>query len=213
LPDNQTFAKPVYNPQFSQPVVHYQNNQVYPTQQMTHSQHDLQEQNKMTSLNSFPQNPTVNQSQINTVNASNNAAYNPQGMTQSAFGGFNFGMNNPVTAINLGSNSQNLNFMRREPVAPQLNKGPHFDQPTSNKCWSVGKLPTREPMGMFGMSSQENSGKYSVNSHIFQNNYNAVIDRVKEILLKNSHDIEKIRQIKILLNIPLNDDMVKIEEE
>ena len=63
------------------------------------------------------------------------------------------------------------------------------------------------------MTSQENSGKYSVNSHIFQNNYNAVIDRVKEILLKNSHDIEKIRQIKILLNIPLNEDMIKIEEE
>ena len=36
---------------------------------------------------------------------------------------------------------------------------------------------------------------------------------MKEILLKNSHDIEKIRQIKILLNIPLNDDMVKIEED
>lgn len=51
-----------------------------------------------------------------------------------------------------------------------------------------------------------------MNSHIFQNNYNAVIDRVKEILLKNSHDIEKIRQIKILLNIPLNEDIVKIEE-
>lgn len=31
--------------------------------------------------------------------------------------------------------------------------------------------------------------------------------------MKNSHDIEKIRQIKILLNIPLNEDIVKIEEE
>jgi hypothetical protein len=40
-----------------------------------------------------------------------------------------------------------------------------------------------------------------------------VIDRVKEILLKNSHDIEKIRQIKMLLSIPLNEDIVKIEEE
>lgn len=95
-----------------------------------------------------------------------------------------------------------------------INKTNSFDQPImSSKSWSVGKIPTRESLLSYGNQSQENSGKYSVNSHIFQNNYNAVIDRVKEILLKNSHDIEKIRQIKILLNIPLNEDIVKIEEE
>lgn len=95
-----------------------------------------------------------------------------------------------------------------------INKTNNFDQPIiSSKSWSVGKIPTRESLLPYGNQSQENSGKYSVNSHIFQNNYNAVIDRVKEILLKNSHDIEKIRQIKILLNIPLNEDIVKIEEE
>jgi hypothetical protein len=213
LPENQTFAKPVYNPQISQPVIHYQSHQLYQTQTMASSQDGLQEQNKMTSSNSLPQNQTAKQNQITTFNSSNNVTHNTQPMTQTAFGGFNFGMNNPVTSINLGSNTQNLNFIRRELVAPQLNKSSHLDQLISDKCWSVGKLPTREPMGIFGMPSQENSGKYSVNSHIFQNNYNAVIDRVKEILLKNSHDIEKIRQIKILLNIPLNDDMIKIEEE
>ena len=31
-------------------------------------------------------------------------------------------------------------------------------------------------------------GKWSVNSHMFQNNQSAVVDRVKEILLKTSHD-------------------------
>lgn len=127
--------------------------------------------------------------------------------------GFSFGINSNTNTLNIAPNNQNLNFIRRDSIVQQPNKGPQFDQPASNKCWSVGKLPTRESVGMFGMPSQENSGKYSVNSHIFQNNCNAVIDRVKEILLKNSHDIEKIRQIKILLNIPLNEDMIKIEEE
>ncbi len=167
----------------------------------------------MNSSNCFPLNQTPKQNQISTFNPNNNAAYSTQPITQTAFGGFNFGMNNPVSSINLGSNTQNLNFIRRDPVARQLSKSSHLDQQASDKSWSVGKLPIREHMGIFEMSSQENSGKYSVNSHIFQNNYNAVIDRVKEILFKNSHDIEKIRQIKILLNIPLNDDMIKIEEE
>lgn len=43
----------------------------------------------------------------------------------------------------------------------------------------------------------------SVGAQIFQNNNNAVIDRVKEILLKGSHDTEKVRQIKMLLGISL----------
>lgn len=41
-----------------------------------------------------------------------------------------------------------------------------------------------------------------------------IIDRIKEILIKSSHDTEKIRQIKMLLNIPLNEEVaVKVEED
>lgn len=55
-------------------------------------------------------------------------------------------------------------------------------------------------------------GKWSVNSNMFQNNQNAVVDRIKEILLKNSHDTEKIRQLKMLLNIPVEEEaVIKIE--
>lgn len=43
---------------------------------------------------------------------------------------------------------------------------------------------------------------------MFQNNNNAVIDRVKEILLKGSHDTEKIRQIKMLLGMPVEEEEV-----
>lgn len=67
--------------------------------------------------------------------------------------------------------------------------------------YSVGKL-YKEPMQQQGASP--NKGKWSVNSHMFQNNLVPIIDRVKEILLKSSHDTEKIRQVKMLLNIPLN---------
>jgi len=42
-----------------------------------------------------------------------------------------------------------------------------------------------------------------VNSHMFQNNLVPIIDRIKEILLKSSNNTEKIRQVKLLLNIPL----------
>lgn len=49
---------------------------------------------------------------------------------------------------------------------------------------------------------------------MFQSNLVPIIDRVKEILLKTSHDTEKIRQIKMLLNIPLNQDIaIKIEDD
>lgn len=52
-------------------------------------------------------------------------------------------------------------------------------------------------------NNSPNKGKWSANSHMFQSNLDPVIDRVKEILLKPAHDIEKIRQIKMLLNISL----------
>ena len=56
-------------------------------------------------------------------------------------------------------------------------------------------------------------GKWSVNSQMFQNNHCALIDRVKEILLKSTHDTEKITQIKMLMNIPNQEEpVIKIEE-
>ena len=55
-------------------------------------------------------------------------------------------------------------------------------------------------------------GKWSVNSQMFKNNQSAVVDRVKEILLKSAGDTEKIKQIKILLGIPIEEeDVIKIE--
>jgi hypothetical protein len=179
LPEVQTFTKPVYNPHISQPVVHYQNNQIYSAQSLASSQVGPHDQNRMTLTNSFPQTQIPNQCQANSGNGANNAPYNSQGISQSPFGGFSFGINSNANTMNIVPNNQNLNFIRRDSIVQQPNKGPQFDQPASNKCWSVGKLPTRESVGMFGMPSQENSGKYSVNSHIFQSNCNAVIDRVK----------------------------------
>jgi len=71
--------------------------------------------------------------------------------------------------------------------------------------YSVGKLEKFSSTSMTQLSSSPNKGKWSVNSLMFQNNLMPVIDRIKEILLKSSHDTEKIRQIKMLLNIPLNE--------
>lgn len=73
--------------------------------------------------------------------------------------------------------------------------------------YSVGKL-YKESSTSQGGTSSPNKGKWSVNSHMFHNNLMPIIDRVKEILLKSSHDTEKIRQIKMLLNIPLNEEVV-----
>lgn len=70
--------------------------------------------------------------------------------------------------------------------------------------YSVGKLGKE---GVQQGNSSPNKGKWSVNSHMFQNNLVPIIDRVKEILLKSSHDTEKIRQVKMLLNIPLNEEV------
>ncbi len=79
--------------------------------------------------------------------------YAQSGFNQSAFGGFNFGMNSNVSSLNLnsGNNSNlpinhcqsNINNNSRDTILTQSNKIPGFDQQSSNKCWSVGKLPTR----------------------------------------------------------------------
>ncbi len=91
----------------------------------------------------------------------------------------------------------------------------NFQQKSFNNAskYSVGKL-YKESSSVQTVASSPNKGKWSVNSHMFQNNLAPIIDRVKEILLKSSHDTERIRQIKMLLNIPLNEEvMVKVEEE
>ena len=53
----------------------------------------------------------------------------------------------------------------------------------------------------FKESNSPMKGKWSVNSQMFKNNQSAVVDRVKEILLKNSSDTEKIKQIKSAVKI------------
>ena len=62
----------------------------------------------------------------------------------------------------------------------------------------------KENMNLYNNSPSK--GKWSVGSQMFQNNQSAIIDRVKEILLKTSHDTEKIRQIKMLLGMPLEEE-------
>jgi len=50
--------------------------------------------------------------------------------------------------------------------------------------YSVGKL---HGMSM-PINRSPNKGKWSVNSHMFQNNLAPIIDRIKEILLKSFHN-------------------------
>ena len=98
--------------------------------------------------------------------------------------------------------------MARQPFMPVENNYSSHSIYNASK-YSVGKL-YHETSGMVSPSK----GKWSVNSHMFQNNLVPIIDRIKEILLKPAHDVEKIRQVKMLLNIPLNDPVVvKVEED
>jgi hypothetical protein len=53
--------------------------------------------------------------------------------------------------------------------------------------YSVGKL-NKESSLMQSSTSSPNKGKWSANSHMFQNNLVPILDRIKEILLKSSHD-------------------------
>lgn len=113
-------------------------------------------------MNSFSQNQNVSQYLNNQVSQQANGSSNGNhllGMTQSAFGGFNFGMNINPSGSNSANNSSNLSFNRTQTIINratdcQVNKGAAFDQQTSNKCWSVGKLTTRETLGVFGSSNQ-----------------------------------------------------------
>lgn len=90
-----------------------------------------------------------------------------------------------------------------EPLVPA-----HLEHGVNGSKFSVGK-GFRE--GVEAPSPCK--GKWSVNSHMFHNNFIPIIERVKEILLKPAHDVEKIRQVKMLLNIPLNEEVVKVEED
>jgi hypothetical protein len=67
----------------------------------------------------------------------------------------------------------------------------------------------KENVGRFNMSP--NKGKWSVGSLMFHNIHNVVADRVKEIILKDLTDSEKIRQITMLLGMPLKE-VMKIED-
>ena len=89
----------------------------------------------------------------------------------------------------------------KQPLFPIENQLFQVKSPYNASKYSVGKL-YKEPL-MNQANSSPNKGKWSVNSHMFQNNLVPIIDRIKEILLKSSNNTEKIRQVKLLLNIPL----------
>ena len=58
------------------------------------------------------------------------------------------------------------------------------------------------------------NGKSSVSSELFSNNYVALIDRLKDILTKKESDQEKVRQLRMLLNVqpPTGDLDAEIKE-
>ncbi len=56
-------------------------------------------------------------------------------------------------------------------------------------------------------------GKWSVSSNFFGSNNHAIIDRVKQILLKSSNDTEKIRQVKMLMGISIDAELIKIQDD
>jgi hypothetical protein len=45
------------------------------------------------------------------------------------------------------------------------------------------------------------NGKSSVSSELFSSNYAAIIDRLRDILSKDETDSEKVRQLRLLLNV------------
>lgn len=107
---------------------------------------------------SFNQINHVNHPSINT-NHGNANVYNHSAINPSSFGGFSFGMTNNLNSVNFNSN-QNFSFNRpqtpinREPISSMVSKTPNFDQSISNKCWSVGKIPTREPLNAYANQTQ-----------------------------------------------------------
>jgi len=95
--DSQNFLKPIYNSQASQPTVHYQTGQLYSGSQnysgSLNAQTTLPAQN-LQSLQTFLYNPISSGSDFQSSACSNPQTYNNSALKESAFGGFNFGMNN-----------------------------------------------------------------------------------------------------------------------
>lgn len=99
----------------------------------------------------------------------------------------------------------------RTAFPPSMNSNFATQQPKPNNFF---KENTASLIQNHQQNNSPMKGKWSVNAQMFQNNQSAVIDRIKEILFKSSTDTEKIRQIKMLLNIPIEEeDIVKIEED
>lgn len=168
LPEYQNFVKPVYNHP-REPTIHYQNNVTFPTPAQNSQPSPIVAQNQLFTQNavnhqspihhsSNQQNGASNSAGSGAANGSNNI-YHLATLNQSAFGGFNFGMTSNSNTLNFNTN-QNLSFNRpqpllnRESISSQLNRNSPFEQPIANKCWSVGKLPTRESLGVYGAPSQ-----------------------------------------------------------
>ena len=105
--------------------------------------------------------------QNSTSNIPQNGLINPStsiyhAANQNNFGGFNFGIANSLNNLNNLNFSANQNpsygkpqhLLARESINLQLSKNSPFDRSAVNKCWSVGKIPTRESIGMYGLASQ-----------------------------------------------------------
>jgi len=160
LNESQTFMKPTYAPS-REPTVHYQSNQNYSTPvSQINVQPSITPQNQLQSNNITNSQTNHTTHQQSGTNHGASTIYNHAGISQNAFNGFNFGMANGLSAINFNSASQNFSFNRplnptsREPQNAIINKPSNFDQPISNKCWSVGKIPTRESLSIYGNQTQ-----------------------------------------------------------
>ena len=109
--------------------------------------------------------------------------------------------------------SFNQNFQYMVPVWERNSLNLCFNNSLTQNPLKANSFMKENMQGTYNNNSPV-KGKWSVNSHMFQNNQSAVVDRVKEILLKNFSDSEKIRQVKMLLNIPIEEEeMIKIEED
>lgn len=81
---------------------------------------------------------------------------------------------------------------------------PVWERSALNLCFNNPMNPIKaNPFSKdsFGTCSPV-KGKWSVNSHTFENSSNAVLDRIKSIIMKCTDDQEKVKQMKILLNLP-----------
>lgn len=111
LSESQTYAKPSYAPS-REPTIHYQSNQIYTppppvTQSNVQPPQNVSQPQPQTQTN----NAMMNQNNNHIANHMNQNIYNHGQINPSAFGGFNFGMTNNLSAINFNAN-QNFSFSR-----------------------------------------------------------------------------------------------------